>query len=124
MAATPEDDILDRIRAVLPEGCRIELGTPVREKTGAGGNLPPLAGLTSRQRDVLALLLEGMTNKEIGRKLSLSHFTVRNHVSQSLRILNLPSRKAAIARFSGAELDRAVPAAPEARWDRRDAAAS
>lgn len=110
---TEEVDVLDRIRAALPAGCKVELA-PV----GPAGSLRPppsrrgepggadIAGLTGRQRDVLALVRQGLSNKEIGRRLSLSHFTVRNHLSQSLRLLNVASRKAAIARLAEVDLGR------------------
>jgi DNA-binding NarL/FixJ family response regulator len=47
---------------------------------------------TQRQREILDLISDGRTNKEIGRELDLSHFTVRNHVSLLLRTLKAKSR--------------------------------
>lgn len=104
---TEAPDVLDRIRAALPAGCRMEVriaaaathpdAAPDRSMAGCADT----SGFTDRQRQVMALLLDGLSNKEIGRRLALSHFTVRNHVSQSLKLLNVPSRKAAIARLAG-----------------------
>lgn len=51
-----------------------------------------LTSLTDRQHEVLMLISQGYSNKEIGRKLDLSHLTVRNYVSLLLRIFNLQSR--------------------------------
>ena len=56
-----------------------------------------------RQRDILGLLMEGLSNKEIGRKLSLSHFTVRNHIAQIMRQFDVSCRKAIVAKLT--ELD-------------------
>jgi DNA-binding NarL/FixJ family response regulator len=48
--------------------------------------------LTKRQREILLLLRDGHSNKEIGRKLALSPFTVRNHISLLMRVLRVRSR--------------------------------
>ena len=48
-----------------------------------------LAGLTDRERRMLALIAEGYTNRAIGEVLHLSEKTVRNHVSQLLRKLEI-----------------------------------
>jgi NarL family two-component system response regulator LiaR len=48
--------------------------------------------LTERERQVLALIAEGMTNKEIAQQLSLSHGTVRVYVSQVLAKLEVGNR--------------------------------
>lgn len=53
-------------------------------------------GLSSRQADVLMKLLQGATNKEISRDLSLSPSTVKNHISAVFRALNVSSRTQAV----------------------------
>ncbi len=48
--------------------------------------------LTDRETDVLRLLAEGQSNKEIARNLSIGEKTVKTHVSSILAKLNVPSR--------------------------------
>ena len=52
--------------------------------------------LTSRELDVLALLVDGFTNAEIAYRLKISKFTVKNHVSHILTKLGVSSRTEAV----------------------------
>jgi DNA-binding NarL/FixJ family response regulator len=53
-------------------------------------------GITPRQADVLALLLQGKPNKLIARELKLSVETVKDHVAAVLRALGVSSRTQAV----------------------------
>jgi NarL family two-component system response regulator LiaR len=55
------------------------------------------ADLTRRERDVMALLVEGMTNRAIGETLSISNGTVRLHVSNILSKLHVSNRTEAVS---------------------------
>ncbi len=50
------------------------------------------ARLTARQREVLALIARGLDNKEIAYRLSISVFTVQNHVQDLLKVLGAKNR--------------------------------
>jgi len=50
------------------------------------------AGLTPRQLEVLALLVEGSANKEIAQRLNLAEATVKMHVTAILKCLNVNNR--------------------------------
>ena len=58
---------------------------------------PAAASVTRRERDVLRLLSEGLTNRQIAARLVVSEHTVHRHVTNILRKLQLPSRTAAAA---------------------------
>ncbi|MGH2616417.1 MAG: response regulator transcription factor, partial [Thermomicrobiales bacterium] len=55
------------------------------------------AGLTARERDVLRLLVTGMTDKEIAAALKLGRRTVSSHVEAIRAKLGATSRTAAAA---------------------------
>lgn len=60
---------------------------------------PPAPGhdLTDREREILALMVEGLNNREIGERLVISSSTVKNHVSNILSKLGTTSRTQAVA---------------------------
>lgn len=60
------------------------------------GATPSELGLTGRQLEVLALLMQGRNNKLICRALGLAEPTVKNHVSAILRALGVDSRTEAV----------------------------
>lgn len=68
-------------------------GTP----SAVADPLPPDAPLSAREREVLALLAEGQSNKLIARALDLSLHTVKRHVANILTKLSLDSRTQAAA---------------------------
>jgi DNA-binding CsgD family transcriptional regulator len=59
--------------------------------------MPDLGRLSQREREVLGLVAEGLSNPGIAARLSLSEHTVKRHVANILTKLDLPSRAAAAA---------------------------
>ena len=51
-----------------------------------------IAAITSREREIVDLVCEGLKNKEIAKRLSISEATVRNHVTSILNKLELSDR--------------------------------
>jgi DNA-binding NarL/FixJ family response regulator len=83
-------------------GAELEAGRARRvldqcDNAAAGLPGPVTDSITRRERDVLGLLAEGMTNREIAQRLVVSEHTVHRHVTNLLRKLDLPSRAAAAA---------------------------
>jgi len=62
-----------------------------RLRAQADGN-DPLRGLTEREREILALIGEGLTNRQIGERLFLAEKTVKNYVSNLLAKLGMERR--------------------------------
>ena len=62
-------------------------------------NLPPVPGLdlTEREREVLALMVEGLNNTQIAGRLTVSPSTIKSHVSSVLLKLGVASRTEAVA---------------------------
>ncbi|MGV9416482.1 response regulator [Streptomyces sp. NPDC003674] len=54
--------------------------------------LDELPGLTDREREILALIGEGLTNRQIGQRLYLAEKTVKNHISRLLAKLGVERR--------------------------------
>ncbi len=79
-----------------------ELATLGGQRRSADGPVRPgLKGLTDRERDVLALLVEGRTNRQIAAQLFISDKTASVHVSNILAKLGVRSRGEAAALARG-----------------------
>ena len=96
-------------RTPSPGWCATCCGAPVhRPGAGRGESSVPASlaalGVTSREADVLALLVDGATNAEIAERLFLSRRTVETHVAHLLQKTSAATR--AELRSRVAELDR------------------
>lgn len=86
--------MMDGIRSVLEGETFISPPVPLPASAGAGDpdSEKLKAALTPRQRDVLAMLRQGKSNKEIARDLNLAEITVKLHVTAILRALGVDNR--------------------------------
>jgi LuxR family maltose regulon positive regulatory protein len=57
------------------------------------------AGISLREHQVLDLLSQGLSNKEIGHQLDVSQFTVKNHLARIFAKLRVRSRTAAVMAY-------------------------
>lgn len=107
----PLAHIIDRIRAAHATppilGPDVAGDLFARVRAGAAGRRDPLESLTAREREILALLADGLDNRRIGDALHLSPKTVKNYVSAILHKLDMTSRtEAAVFAARAAAVDR------------------
>ncbi|MFN2557519.1 MAG: response regulator transcription factor [Nitriliruptorales bacterium] len=90
------------VKAVIAGGTSPD-GLSVRPATALGSSANPLAGLTERQREVLAELLTGGSDAQMAARLGLSAYTVRTHIQNVFSKLGVKTRfeAAAIALQAG-----------------------
>ena len=89
------NDLLDAVRRVAAGQSLIDpsLTARVLERVRRGPEQhEELAGLTEQERKILALIAEGLTNRQIGERMFLAEKTVKNYVSSILAKLGLERR--------------------------------
>jgi two-component system, NarL family, response regulator DevR len=88
-------DLVDAVRRVAAGQSLLDPAVTARvlERVREGPAMPDeLAVLTDQERRILALIAEGMTNRQIGAQLFLAEKTVKNYVSSLLAKLGLERR--------------------------------
>lgn len=83
-------EIVGALRQLRDGGAVIDPSL-VADLVAAPGQVDPLAPLTGRERQVLALMAQGLTDRGIAERLVLSRKTVEAHVRAILRKLDLPT---------------------------------
>src|SRR5258706_2656906 len=102
----------DMVRAILAVGSGDAIFSPAIAARMAdyfaalqpGGPTQVFPDLSSREREILALLAQGYKNAEIADRLVISPKTVRNYVSNIISKLQVPDRAQAILRAKDAGL--------------------
>jgi len=98
LAALPLlDELGARAVAALARGRLRELGVTGVPRGPSPATRANPGGLTGRELDVLALLVDGLSNAQIAARLVISRKTADHHVSAILAKLDVPSRGAAVA---------------------------
>ncbi|MER7463295.1 response regulator transcription factor [Streptomyces sp. NPDC097981] len=91
-------DLVTAVRAVASGQSMLDPGATARLMARMRGDapkeeqVPGLPGLTDREREILVLVSEGLTNREIGKRLYLAEKTVKNIISRLFAKLGVERR--------------------------------
>ena len=105
LKTSPKDVLLNAVRLVVSGGIYVpvealksheSLAEPEGAARPQSPTRPDQIGLSVRQAEVLGLLLKGLPNKLIARKLDISENTTKIHVSAVLRALGVATRTQAL----------------------------
>ncbi|MFI6790900.1 response regulator [Nonomuraea sp. NPDC050383] len=105
---TDADGLVEAVR-VVARGDGLISPAVTRRLISAFAELPPprdrqaVAGLTPREREVLACVARGLSNAEIAKELDMAEATTKTHVSRVLNKLGLRSRVQAAIYYSAYE---------------------
>lgn len=95
------DEIIQAIAEVRSGGAPMtsSIARMVVRSFRTPSNAPDADGLTSRETEILELLTEGLSNKEIAQRLLISALTVRNHLINVFEKLHVRCRTEAAAKY-------------------------
>jgi len=100
---TPAEDLIDGVRVVAkgdallsPSITRRMIGEFARRPAAEKRSLSELDDLTGREREVMQLIAQGLSNHEIAEKLVLSEGTVKTHIKRIFYKLGLRDRTQAV----------------------------
>ena len=95
-------EILNAIREILQGGAPMTSAIARKLVTAFQEPVHPAdagTALSAREREILDLLAQGLSNKEIGAKLNLSPFTVKNHLARVFEKLHVRCRTEAVIAY-------------------------
>ena len=79
-------------KTALSADTALRLAESLRDRRDQATVEQAIASLSPRQREVVVLVADGHTNREIAARLFLSEGTVKNHVTRILEVLGVPDR--------------------------------
>ena len=85
-----------RMRAAIQSSDRTVIVAKLRKTASTISAIRAPTSSTSRERDVLRLLAQGLSNAEIGEQLFIGETTVKTHVTRILQKLDVRDRAQAI----------------------------
>jgi len=98
--SAPRDVMVNALRLVFAGGVYIPPEALERAEGNQTKPAPPMSpaelGLTERQLEVLALMMQGKSNKIISRRLDVAEPTVKHHVTAILKALKVANRTEAV----------------------------
>jgi DNA-binding NarL/FixJ family response regulator len=94
MKEAPLSDLVRAVEIVARGGTYVD---PVLAGVLASATLSKNPALTPREREVLRLLADGLSNEQIGKRLFISPETVRTHVRKAMDKLEADTRTQAVA---------------------------
>jgi DNA-binding NarL/FixJ family response regulator len=100
LKSSPGEKIIEAIHDVQNGGSpiNVQIARKVITAFAALNSPSPDYDLTKREREILLQMINGLTKKEIGEKLSLSHHTIDTHVRKIYDKLHVNKRSSAVAK--------------------------
>jgi DNA-binding NarL/FixJ family response regulator len=88
-------ELVDAIRKIAAGGSQFDASGPgglLERMRSEAARSDPLRNLSATDREIVRLIGEGLTNRQVGDRLSLSERTIKNHVSHVLAVLEMERR--------------------------------
>ncbi|HEY1880038.1 MAG TPA: response regulator transcription factor [Caulobacteraceae bacterium] len=102
------------------QACPSNIAGSLLRRLASSGRAPeraaPLASLTRREHEILSLVRQGLSNKDIARRLRISLGTTKSHVHNLLSKLNVQRRAEVITQLAPQAAGSVRPQPPEPRW--------
>lgn len=98
------EDVEETIAAAVADVCTGQLSIP----RGLRSHVDPRGALTAREREILRLVVAGLTNAEIARRMYLAESTIKSHLTSAFAKLGVSSRHEATSVLLDPEAGRGL----------------